>query len=203
MPLSRRQQNVLDALCRREAAGEPPPSLDELCVVLGLASRGSLHKHVTALVAAGWVEPMAGRQRGVTLTRERRRELHRLPLLGTVAAGTPLDTFADDETIEVPPQLRTSDPCFAVRVEGDSMIDEGILDGDTVIVERRESARAGDLVIALVDQSEVTLKRYRPVGSRVRLEPANPRMAPWEFAAERVRIQGVVVGQMRRYQRRG
>ena len=199
MSLSRRQMDVLGALQAHAAGGGRPPTLDELCRILGLASRGSMHKHVQALVREGYVEPMEGRQRGVRLIEQKANTTPRVPLLGQVAAGSPLDPVDPNDFVEIPPSFRTRKPCFAVRVRGDSMTEAGILDGDLVVAERRDSARVGDLVIALIDESEATLKRFRPDGDHVVLEPANAAMRPLRYASERVRIQGVVVSQLRRY----
>ena len=122
-----------------------------------------------------------------------------LPLLGTVAAGRPIEALEVPETLDVPEALRGPGECFVLRVRGDSMIDAGILDGDWVVVESRTSARNGEMVVALVDGEEVTLKRIEQARGRCTLLPANPACEPMEYAPERISIQGVVVGQMRRY----
>jgi len=196
VPLTPRQRSLFEYLRRREARGERPPTLDELCAALGLRSRGSLHKHVRALVDAGLVEPLAGRHRGVRLRHERRAHL---PLAGRIAAGQPFEPFENADEIEVPERLRGRGPCYVLQVKGDSMIDAGILDGDWVIVERREHARDHEVVVALVDGSETTLKRIVQRPGEVILYPANGRYEPLRYAPDRVRIQGVLVGQMRSY----
>lgn len=138
MSLTRRQQDILDLLRVRAESAERPPSLDELCALLGLRSRGSLHKQIRALVEAGLVEPMRGHHRGVRLVPQPAAD-NSLPLLGKIAAGRPIEAIAQPEQIEVPSQLRTSRPCYVLQVEGDSMCDAGILDGDFVVIEQRAS----------------------------------------------------------------
>lgn len=195
--LTRRQQEIYDYL--QEHRFDSPPTLDELCQALGLASRGSLHKHISALIEAGLVEPMEGKHRGVVLRQPDAVNEDALPFLGYIAAGRPIEAIENPETIEVPPPLRTDKPCFVLEVRGDSMIEDGILDGDWVVIEQRDHARNGEVVVALVDNSEATLKRIEQKPGQVVLHPANSSMAPMPFAPEQVQIQGVLVGQMRRY----
>lgn len=199
LQLTSRQRSVYAYLCSRAAAGESPPTLDALCHALGLRSRGSMHKHVQALVDAGLVEAMQGRQRGVRLRPQSPEDPGRLPLLGYIAAGRPIEAVTNHQMVEVPGALRNSARCYVLQVRGDSMIDDGILDGDWVVVESREHARNGEIVVALVDDQEATLKRIEQQPGRVLLHPANATMEPFVYAPERVRIQGVVVGQMRSY----
>jgi repressor LexA len=198
MTLTRRQQEVLDLLRQRAADGAPPPTLDALCAQLGLRSRGSLHKHIQALVAAGHVAPMQGRHRGIRLCAADAAE-GTLPLLGRIAAGRPIEAVAVPEPIEVPARLRTGRPCYVLEVAGDSMCEAGILDGDLVVIEQRDHARDGEIVVALVRGEEATLKRIRQAPGRVLLLPENPAMAPMAYAPDEVQIQGVLVGQMRAY----
>ena len=198
--LTRRQADVLVWLEDHRRRGGRPPKLDEICRGLRLRSRGSLHKHVHALIEAGLVEPMRGKRRGVRL-RDDAAGTH-VPLAGTIAAGRPIEAVEVPESFEVPALLRTELPCFALRVRGDSMIGHGILDGDLVIVEHREEARDGEIVVAIVDGSEATLKRLRVLKgppAAVELHPANPHMDALRYSPERVRVTGVVVGQMRSY----
>jgi repressor LexA len=198
MRLTRRQQEILDFLRDHAQALEHPPTLDELCDMLGLSSRGSLHKHVQALVAAGHVEPMDGRHRGVRLIPQEAAE-EGIPLLGTIAAGEPIEAVPQPEFMQVPPQLRTDRPCYVLRVRGDSMCEAGILDGDYVVIEQRETARNGEIVVALARGEEVTLKRILQEPGRTILYPENSSMAALELDPNEVQIQGVLVGQMRSY----
>ena len=175
--LTRRQADVLAWLEEHRRRGGHPPTFDEICRGLRLRSRGSLHKHVHALIDAGLVEPIRGRRHGVRL-----REAAapgEVPLAGTIVAGRPIEAVEVPESVEVPSLLRSDRPCFALRVRGDSMIGDGILDGDIVIVERREEAREGEIVVALIDGAEATLKRLRslagpPPANRAPARPPAP-----------------------------
>jgi len=122
-----------------------------------------------------------------------------LPLLGKIAAGHPIEAVTNDEHLAVPPNLRSNDNCYVLQVQGDSMVDDGILDGDWIIVEPRQQAINGQVVVAMVDGSEATVKRILQRPDSVVLIPANSAMEPMYFAPDRVQIQGVVVGQMRSY----
>ena len=122
-----------------------------------------------------------------------------LPLYGKIAAGTPIEALRDNLTIEVPPSLMGRGEHYALEVDGDSMINAGIMDGDTVIIERCETAENGSIVVALVDSNEVTLKRLRRKGDSIALEPANPAYETRIFGPDRVAIQGRLVGLMRRF----
>jgi repressor LexA len=197
--LTRRQQSIYDHLLARHAAGEPAPSLDELCDQLGLRSRGSMHAQVKALVAADLVEPMDGKQRGVRVRAPAERVPTQLALLGNIAAGRPIEAVEVPEHMEVPAHIRTDESCYVLRVKGDSMIEDGILDGDCVVIESRGYARNGEIVVALIDGMDATLKRIYQRPNEVVLAPANADMQPIAMPPERVTIQGVVVGQMRSY----
>jgi repressor LexA len=198
MRLTRRQQEILDFL--RDNAGhfEQPPTLDELCAKLGLRSRGSLHKHIQALVAAGFVARMDGQHRGVHLIEDDPLN-DGIPFLGTIAGGQPIEAVPQSERIQVPPHLRTDRPCYVLRVRGDSMREAGILDGDDVIIEQRDTARNGEIVVALIRGEEATLKRIVQAPGRVTLHPENSAMQPLDLDPDEVQIQGVLVGQMRSY----
>ena len=198
--LTRRQADVLAWLEEHRRRGGRPPTLDEICRGLRLRSRGSLHKHVHALVEAGFVEPMRGLRRGVRL--RDRAAAGEVPLAGTIVAGRPIEAVEVAESFEVPSVLRSDGPCFALRVRGDSMIGDGILDGDIVIVEPREEARDGEIVVAVIDGAEATLKRLRVLQGpppAIELRAANPHMETLRYAPDRVRVTGVVTGQMRSY----
>jgi repressor LexA len=202
LSLTRRQRELSAYLETREADGLPPPTLDELCRAMGVTSRGSMHKHVQGLVDAGLVEPMDGRHRGVRLRpRPQPASPGTLPLLGTIAAGRPIEALENPEQVEVPARLRGRGPSFVLQVRGDSMVEEGILDGDWVVIEARDQARDGEVVVALIDDAEATLKRIEQRPGRVVLHPANRAMKALEYPPDRVRVQGVLVGQMRAYGR--
>lgn len=200
--LTRRQQEIYDYLRDHLDDFAHPPTLDELCDALGLKSRGSLHKQIQALIEAGLVEPMNNLRRGIRLAEDdlvTAADSDALPLYGYIAAGRPIEAISNPESIDVPAQLRTPNPCYVLEVRGDSMIEEGILDGDWVVIEHREQARNGEIVVALVDGEEATLKRLEKRSNEVILHPANSTLSAMHFSPERVQIQGVLVGQMRRY----
>lgn len=197
--LTRRQQAIFDYLVEREERGESPPSLDELCEAMGLKSRGSMHAQIKALLDEGLVEPMGGRHRGVRVRREAAPAPEQLPLLGAIAAGQPIEAIENPDWIDVPSQLRSGGECFVLQVRGDSMVEAGILDGDWVVIEKRTQANDGEIVVALTDGENATLKRLRRMPDKVLLIPENSEMTPIEMEPGRVQIQGVLVGQMRAY----
>ncbi len=196
--LTRRQQEIYDYLLDNLDEFAYPPTLDELCIALGLSSKGSLHKQIQALIDAGLVEPMNNQRRGIRLTGATPNE-DELPMLGYIAAGSPIEAIEQREYLQIPDSLRTTKPCYVLQVRGDSMIEEGILDGDYIVVEQRDSARNGEIVVALVDGSEATLKRIEQRKGVVILHPANSSMRPMKYSPDQVEIQGILVGQMRSY----
>lgn len=196
--LTRRQHDLLDYLRRRREQGLLPPSLTEICRDLGLVSRGSLHKQVMALVRADLVEPMQGKQRGVRLL-EGPDEHGQVPLLGAIAAGRPIEAVLRQERVEVPQWLSAGRSCYALKVKGDSMRDAGILDGDVVLVEPRVEVRNGETVVALIDGEEATLKRIEQHPGEVLLFPENSAHTVQRYTPDRVAVQGVVIGALRRY----
>ena len=198
MQLTRRQQEIYATLRDNAERFEHPPSYDELCRLLGLSSRGSLHKHIQALVQAGLVEPMDGTQRGIRLVEKAPVEAG-IPLLGTIAAGRPIEAVPQPEFMQVPDELLGTRPCYVLRVQGDSMIEAGILDGDYVVIEQRDSARNGEIVVALVNNEEATLKRIEQQPGRVILHPANASLTPLVYSPDEVQIQGVLRGLLRSY----
>jgi repressor LexA len=197
--LTATQHKVLDFIRQYLAAQAYAPSLSEIAVGIGIRSKGTAHRHVQALAEAGYLRLIAGRKRGIELVDEPRDRLLKLPLLGRIAAGRPIEAIADQESLNLADYLLGSDR-YALQVTGDSMIEAGILDGDLVIVKRQDTANDNQIVVALIDGEEATLKRlqHRPDGE-ILLIAENPRMPPLAYAAERVSIQGVLVGQLRRY----
>lgn len=201
--LTRKQREVLDYLLAHQDRFRHPPTLEELCSAMGLKSRGSLHKHIQGLIEAGLVAAPHRKQRGVRLTEQALSgdgETNGLPLVGAIAAGHPLEAIENVSYIPVPDQLRTDKCCYVLLVKGDSMTEAGILDGDWVVIEQRSQARDGEIVVALIDQNEATLKFIRQLPHEVQLIPANSAMQTMCFHPSRVEIQGVLVGQMRSYQ---
>jgi repressor LexA len=200
LPLTKRQREILDYLGEFIQQHGYAPSLEEIGRRFGLSSLATVHKHLTNLQDKGFIKRAWNRSRSVELvpTRVGGRTLE-LPLLGYVAAGVPIDAITTAETIAVPDNLVGKLDTYVLRVRGDSMIDEQIRDGDYVIIEDRKNAENGEMVIALLGGTEVTLKKFYRENGHIRLQPANPAMQPLVFDADHVQIQGVVVGVMRKY----
>jgi repressor LexA len=200
LPLTKRQREILDYLNDFIQQHGYAPSLEEIGRRFGLSSLATVHKHLTNLQEKGFIKRAWNRSRSVELipTRMGGRTLE-LPLLGYVAAGAPIEAITTAETIAVPDTLVGKFETYVLRVRGDSMIDEQIRDGDYVIIEDRKNAENGEMVIALLGGSEVTLKKFYRENAHVRLQPANPAMQPLVIQADHVQIQGVVVGVMRKY----
>jgi repressor LexA len=200
-PLTKRQREILDYLNEFIQQHGYAPSLEEVGRRFNLSSLATVHKHLTNLQEKGFIRRAWNRSRSVELlpSRSGGRAIE-LPLLGYVAAGMPIEAVATSESITVPESLVTGKrDSYVLRVRGDSMIDEQIRDGDWVVVEDRRSADNGEMVIALVGGQDATLKKFYKEDGRVRLQPANPTMAPIFVESNNVQIQGVVVGVMRKY----
>lgn len=165
---------------------------------MGIRSRAAVHRHVQALAEAGCIELAPGRKRGIRLIGDAAEGLLELPLVGRIAAGRPIEAIPGRDTLNLADFFLGPDR-FALRVRGDSMSGAGILDGDTVVVQRSATARDRDIVVALIDGDEATLKRIRYGKGSVTLIPENPEMEPMTYEKDRVAVQGVVVGQMRSY----
>jgi repressor LexA len=200
LPLTKRQREILDYLNEFIQNHGYAPSLEEIGRRFNLSSLATVHKHLSNLQEKGFIRRAWNRSRSVELvpTRGGGRAVE-LPLLGFVAAGSPIEAVAGNETIAVPETLAGKRDSYVLRVKGDSMIDEQIRDGDFVIVEDRKTADNGEMVIALVSGTDVTLKKFYRENGRVRLQPANPAMQPIMVEPDRVQVQGVVVGVMRKY----
>ncbi len=200
LPLTKRQREILDYLNEFIQQHGYAPSLEEIGRRFGLSSLATVHKHLTNLQEKGFIKRAWNRSRSVELMPTRMTgQAVEVPLLGYVAAGTPIEAIASNDTITVPEDIVGNRETYVLRVRGDSMIDEQIRDGDFVVVEDRKTANNGEMVIALLGGSDVTLKKFYRESGRVRLQPANPTMQPIYVEGDRVQIQGVVVGVMRRY----
>jgi repressor LexA len=199
-PLTKRQREILDYLQDFIHKHGYAPSLEEIGRRFSLSSLATVHKHLTNLEEKGFIRRSWNRSRSVELlaTPTAQRALE-LPLLGYVAAGSPIEAVPSSETIAVPENLAGKRDSYVLRVKGDSMIDEQIRDGDFVVVEDRHTADNGEMVIALVGGHDVTLKKFYREAGRIRLQPANPSMQPMYFDPATVQVQGVVVGMMRKY----
>ena len=199
-PLTKRQREILDYLQEFIQQHGYAPSLEEVGRRFGLSSLATVHKHLTNLEEKGCIRRLWNRSRSVELLSARTgQRAVELPMLGFVAAGLPIEAVTGTETIAVPEDLVGRRDTYVLKVKGDSMIDEQIRDGDYVIVEDRKTAENGEMVIALLGGSDVTLKKFYRENGRVRLQPANPAMQPMIVDAGLVQLQGVVVGVMRKY----
>jgi len=202
--LTERQRDILQFI--REFQGEKgfAPTHREICDRFGFSSYGTVYKHLSLLEKNGLIRRDWNQKRGVELVESEPPApttapgVRELPLFGYIAAGRPLDIEVSDETITVPERLTSRGENYVLRVRGDSMVDDGIFDGDYVIIARRERAENGEMVVANVND-EVTLKRLYVEGETVRLQPANSMMSPIWAASRDVAVQGVVVGLMRRF----
>ncbi len=197
---TRRQKAILEALRDLAAAGAGPPTLAAIAQRCGVRSLSAIHKHLAKLRERGLVRPAPGRAGRLVVAPEALAGPSvTLPLLGTIAAGRPIEAIEDRTEMVVPAGMARSGRSFILRVRGDSMRDEQILDGDYVVVEERPVARDGETVVALLHGREATLKRLRRRRGRVELVPANPEMKPIVVRPGALTIQGVVSGLIRRY----
>lgn len=198
--LTDKQKLTLNFIQRYMAIHAMPPKLQEIADGIGIRSRGVAHRYVQALVDAGFVKTDSGKHRGIQLLQKNPQgDESILPLLGKIAAGRPIEAIPGEDQLDLRDFF--GDNNFAVRVQGDSMIEAGIMDGDTVIIEFRETANNGDIVVALIDETETTLKRFKRShrGHYIKLIPANKDMDEMVYEASRIRIQGVLIGQLRKY----
>lgn len=180
------------------------PKLTEIADGIGIRSKGVVHRYLKALSEAGLIELERGRHRGIKLTghyAEGASTPLTLPLVGKIAAGQPIEAIPDHTTVDLTAFFMGPNR-FVLKVQGDSMINAGILEGDMVIVEQRQRVLNGDIVVALIDNDEATLKFFQKnKDDTITLLPANDTLSPMIFSAERIQIQGVVVGQMRSYKK--
>jgi repressor LexA len=196
---TRRQKELFDFVRRYIKRRGYAPSLAEMRTHLKLSSLATVHKHLRQLEEKGAIRRLPGRSRALEVCAGAAGGAgNRVPLLGRVAAGTPIEPIELDETVTIPDELLGRGETFALRVQGDSMIGDGIHDGDVVLIERQATADDGQTVVALLD-GEATIKRFYRRRGNVHLEPANPSLSPIVASPERVEIRGVVVALLRRY----
>ena len=202
MPLTKRQKEILDYIGGFIVEQGYAPSFEEIAESFGYSSLATVHEHLSNLERKGYIRKSYNESRSIELVSPGQGEPSvELPLLGSVAAGLPIEAITDDETLAVPPDMvRRQKDNYVLRVEGNSMIDEQIRDGDYIVVQAQDNAEDGQMVVALVAGESATVKKlYREPGDRIRLQPANPTMAPIIEEAHNVQIQGVVVGVIRKY----
>lgn len=198
MNLTARQKEILEFIQQFGESHGYSPSMEEIAARFDIASVNAVFKHLAALEKRGYIHRATNHARSIQLLN--RSQSVQLPMLGYVAAGSPVETVETPEMISIPEDfVSRTQKNYVLKVRGSSMIDEHIEDGDLVIVEQRRSASNGDMVIALVDNDRTTLKKFYREGGAIRLQPSNPAFKPIVVAEERVQIQGVVVGVMRKY----
>ncbi|KQQ89862.1 transcriptional repressor LexA [Aureimonas sp. Leaf324] len=226
--LTRKQHELLMFIHERLQSVGVPPSFDEMKDALDLRSKSGIHRLITALEERGFIRRLPNRARALEVLklpesaskspatpaasrpsnveplfktpRSVERDVSSVPVMGRIAAGVPISAIQQNtHDIVVPPEMLGSGEHYALEVKGDSMIEAGILDGDTVVIQRSDSASAGEIVVALVDDEEATLKRFRRKGGMVALEAANPAYETRLLGADRVKVQGKLVGLIRRY----
>jgi len=202
MPLTKRQKEILDYIEAFIAQRGYAPSFEEIAERFGYSSLATVHEHLSNLERKGYIRKSYNESRSIELIRsDQGAPTIELPLLGAVAAGLPIEAIADTESLAVPPDMvRRQRENYVLRVEGNSMIEEQIRDGDYIVVQAQSTAEDGEMVVALVGGDSATVKKlYREPGGRIRLQPANATMEPILVDGADVRIQGVVVGVIRKY----
>jgi len=200
MAITRRQKEVLDFLTNFVQQNGYSPSYEEIARGLDLSSLATVHKHISNLQSKGLLQRAHNRSRSIDVLppRSRNKPADRLPLLGRIAAGSPVEAIETAESISLGDIIGNRE-VFALEVRGESMRDEHIVNGDYVLVERARTAREGEIVVALIDGTDATLKRFYREGNMVRLQPSNKEMAPIYAPAASVAIQGKVLGVLRKY----
>ncbi len=193
--LTPKEEQVMQFITRHIAMHGHAPTLEEIGAKVGVRSRGTVHRYVKALEDKGHLQRATG-WRGLRLAGEGARPSHYLPLAGRVSAGKPIQAIPEQEAINFPEMLLGPDR-YVLKVQGDSMIEAGIFDGDYVVIKHAESAKSGDIVMALIDNEEATIKRYRPRrGGQIELIPENPKLEAVKYDPERIQIQGIVIAKV-------
>ena len=202
MAITARQRRVLDYISRYIDMHKEAPTMAEMGRDLGMSSSASVHNIVTILEREGLIRRIPNVSRGIELVKDQMTETENVevPLLGVVAAGQPIEAILNYDTVCIPRDMVRQGRMFALRVRGDSMINDQIREDDLIILESRQTAENGQTVVALIDGSDATVKRFYNGRHYVRLEAANPNYKPIIVRPpERLQIQGVVVGVIRKY----
>ena len=216
--ITKKQRELLLLINDRMQAGDIAPSFDEMRIALGLKSKSGIHRLITGLVERGYLERLPNRARALEVKRlpegyssdgsksdttpsaSAVSDLQSIPLYGRIAAGSPIEAIRDENgSVEMPPTMLGAGEHYALEVDGDSMINAGINNGDTVIIKKTDNVRDGDIVVALVDGEEVTLKRLKRKDGNVILIPENDDYSEQIYAPEQVQIQGKLASLMRTY----
>ena len=198
----KRQGQILDFIRQHIQSNGSAPTLRQIADAIGVSSLATVHEHLTTLERKGLIKRKTGKTRAIEIvgtTESFSSEGVNVPILGFIAAGAPIEPYTDpNATLSIPPTFVSGKKrVFVLQVRGESMIEEQIRDGDYVVVEQSEEAKNGEIVVALLDNGMATLKRFFQEATRIRLEPANAAMSP--IFVKNVRIQGKVVGLIRRY----
>ena len=199
--LTFKQKKLLDFLVEYYNENNVYPTFDEMRDFLKIKSKSGIHKLLSSLEEKGYVNRLPHKARALSINSSVNENEKNLPFLGRIAAGNPIEAITGSfEQISVPNYLiNNKDEHFTLEVSGDSMVDAGIFDGDIVIIRKTEAANSGDIVVALIDQNEVTLKRFRSFKNSIALEPANKNYKIRLFGEGRVKIQGKLVGLIRKF----
>jgi len=200
MPITARQKRVFDYIRNYFETHQEAPTIAEIGKEFGMSSSASAHNVVSLLEKEGLIRRIPNVSRGIELVEKETEDRSEIPLLGVVAAGAPIEAVLNYETVCIPRDMMRQGRMFALRVRGDSMIDEQIRNHDVIILKSQTTAENGQTVVALIDGSDATVKRFYSGRGQVRLEAANPDYKPIVIRPpERVQIQGVVVGVIRKY----
>ncbi len=215
--LTRKQQELLLYINTKLSESGVSPSFEEMKEALDLKSKSGVHRLISALEERGFIRRLPNRARALEVMKmpdvrptaaktnapiaplRAANDIMEIPLHGRIAAGTPIEALQGTDTLPVPAALLGPGEHYALEVAGDSMVDEGILDGDYALIRRQETARDGEIVVALIDDEEATLKTFRREGQMIRLDPANRQYDPQRYRPEQVQIQGRLAGLLRRY----
>jgi len=203
MPVTAKQRRVFDFIRRYIESNQEPPTIAEIGRQFQMSSSASVHGILSALEREGLIKRIPNISRGIEIIEETKNGNggeSQVPLLGTVAAGQPVEAILTHDTVSVPKDMQGRGRTFALRVRGDSMIEENIQDGDIIIVSSQQTAENGQVVVALIDGNYATVKKFYREPDFIRLEPANPQFKPiFLKTSERIQIQGVVCGLIRKY----
>jgi len=205
MPVTAKQRRIYEFIRRYIDSNQEAPTIAEIGRQFQMRSSASVHAVLTALEREGLIKRIPNVSRGIQIVQQQKEggggdDDNDIPLLGTVAAGQPIEAILSHDTVSVPKDLQGHGRTFALRVRGESMIDENIQDGDIIIVQSQNTAENGQVVVALIDGNYATVKKFYREPEFIRLEPANPQYKPiFIKTEERIQIQGVVRGLIRKY----
>ncbi len=201
MNLTNRQREIYEFLKSYLVQHGLAPTVDEIRDHFNLNSLATVHKHLKALEKRRKIFRSKNHARAIELIEESTRGMADIPLLGLISAGQPIEALENPDILAIPDDMLGRSDTFALQVNGDSMIEDGIHHGDYIVVESRDKASNGEIVVAMVGGDEATVKRFYREGAVVRLQPSNQYMDPIFVAAEKVQIRGVVIGLIRKYRR--